>query len=391
MSDSNRAQLSILAESTRGTTPAGNGQVINYANHSLISTPSSTNSQSIRSDANLVDVIRTDMSPGGGINIELQHENNDGFYESVFRNAFDSQISLSGTTFSVDASGSPITLDDSGSGLGGLKPNDVIMISGFTDSNNNGAFVVGGNTAAGSVDIIAVNPDATPATEAAGDSVTITTTRLENATTVKTFSIEEYNATSSIYRAWLGMEVGSLTIPFGAGQVPTQSITFQGNSEPDVEATIFDGYDTATTNETIDTENGYQGTLLSVNGAALASATTCVTGVTYTITNNINRTKGLNCVTFSTGQFNVGVSATIVFSNKDMYDAFLANQYISIASAAIDSSNQGFGIVVPKVKGLQVSAPVSGPNQTVIATVNGTGILNTSGSDNYTAILSKLG
>ena len=391
MTDTNRTQLSYIEESTRGTTPAGNFKILNHAGHSLASTAQTTQSNIIRADRNVKNMIRTDITQAGGINTEMGHEFNDEFYESAFSSDFASQISLSGTTFSIDASGSPITLDDSGNGLGGLKPNDVIMVLGYTSAGAvcNGAYIVGGNTAASSVDAIPVGH--TPITTAAGATVTITTTRLTNAVTPKTFSIEEYNALSGIYRAWLGSQVDGLTLSFGATSIPTANFTFMGKEEPKISATIGDGYDAASTNSVIDPNTGYLGTFLSVNGAALASSTACVTAVTYNFANNSRREKGLNCVTFGDGNFVVTVNVTLVFANKDIYDAFLDNSYISLASVVVDESNQGFGVVVPKVEGLGMTAAVPGPNQTVTATVTGQGVLATVGSDNYTALLSKLG
>jgi hypothetical protein len=391
MSDSNQERVSFVEEVTRGTTPSANLQEVVHAGHSLLTTPSTTRSGSIRTDGNNRGDIRNDMVPGGGVNTELIHENCDKWIESAFRSEFDSQISLSGTTFSVDASGSPITLDDSGSGLGDLKPNDLIIVSGFTTAGNNGVFLVGGNTAAGSVDIIAVDPDATPATEVAGDSVTINTTRLQNALTPKFFSIQSDNSDSGIFRAFKGMEVASLVLSFQAGNPITANFTFTGKEESKVSSTIGTGYTAASTADIIDMENGYVGTLVGINGAASASAPACVTGATYTITNTARRTKGANCVSFGNGMFLVEVSLTMMFSEKTIYDAFLDNQSLSITSAAKDSSGQGYGITVPNLQGLQVSPPVQGLDSDIIATVTGTSKFYTAGSDTYSSILSKLG
>jgi hypothetical protein len=391
MSDSNRVRISYIEEVTRGTTPSGNLQAVNVTGHSISTTPSTVDSQTIRQDGNNYDTIRTDMVPGGGIPTELIFENADPWIESVFRSSFQTQISLSGITFSIDASGSPITLDDSGSGLGDLKPNDVIIVSGFTDSNNNGVFLIGGNTAAGSVDIIAVDPDKTPTTEAAGDSVTITTTRLQNGVTPKFFSIQEDNDLTSIFRAWKGSEFDTLTLTFTAGQVITAAFNMQAQSEPDISATIGTGYTAATTNEVINMEDGYVGTLIGLNSAAAASAPSCVTSATYTITNNVRRTKGANCTKFGNGKFMVTASVTAFFSEKTVYDAFLANQTFSITSAAIDPSNQGYALTVPSMRFTGNNPSVSGPDSDIIATFTGTAKVSTVGSDTYSAILSKLG
>lgn len=385
MSDSNRLQIAILKETTRGTTPAGNGDIIPVTGESLTGSASTTQSQTIRSDRNVQDHIRTDLDPSGGLNLEIGHNFCNGLYESAFAKTLETPVSLSGTTFSIDASGSPITLDDSGNGLGGLKPYDIIMIQGFTDSNNNGVFSVGANTAAGSVDIVPVSSSSTPTTEAAGDSVTIDATRLTNGTETITHSIEKLFADNSTYFAWLGMEVETMTLTLSAASVPTLAFTFKGNTHPKVSATIFDGYDAAPTSPIMNTTDNYVGTLLALDGAVMASPNQCVTSVTYTVSNNSIRTQGLNCTSLGKGSFNMSVSFTMVFTSQTYYDAFLDDSVGSITSAITDANNNGFGISVPSFKFSQAGAPASGPNQTVVATFEGMAKLSTVGSDNYTA------
>lgn len=385
MSDSNALQIAILKETTRGTTPAGNGQVLNVTGESLTASASTAQAQTIRSDRNVLDHIRTDFDPNGGLNLEIGHNFCNGLYESAFADELATPVSLSGTTFSIDASGSPVTLDDSGDGLGGLKPYDIIMIQGFTDANNNGAFSVGANTAAGSVDIVPLNSSNTPTTEAAGDSVTVDCTRLVNGSDTITHSIEKLFTDNSLYFAWLGMEVETMTLTLSAAAVPTLAFTFKGTSHPKISATIFDGYDSASTSPIMNTTNNYIGTLLALDGAVMASPGQCVTSVTYTVSNNSIRTQGLNCTSLGKGAFNMNVSFTMVFTSQAHYDAFVDDSIGSITSGIMDANSNGFGITVPSFRYSQASAPASGPNQTVVATYEGAAKLSTVGSDNYTA------
>ena len=382
MSDSNQLQISILKESTRGTTPAGNGQILNVTGES-----STTQSQTIRSDRNVLDHIRTDLDPSGGLNLELGHNFCNGLYESAYSDELATPVSLSGTTFSIDASGSPITLDDSGNGLGVLKPYDIIMIQGYTSAGAvcNGAYSVGANTSAGSVDIVPVSASQTPVTTSAGDTVTIAATRLVNGTDTITHSIEKLFTDNSLYFAWLGMEVDTMTLTLSAAAVPTLAFTFKGTSHPKISATIFDGYDSAATSPIMNTTNNYIGTLLALDGAVMASPGQCVTSVTYTVSNNSIRTQGLKCTSLGKGSFNINVSFTMVFTSQTHYDAFIDDSVGSITSAIADANNNGFGITVPSFRYSQAGASASGPNQTVVATYEGMGKLSTVGSDNYTS------
>lgn len=391
MSNSNEVRISYIKQVTLGTIPSGSLQYINYASESLKGTVSSTQSAHIDTTGNIPDLIRTGYTADGGINTELGHEFIDDFLIGAWRSAFETPISLSGITFSIDASGSPITLDDSGNGLGAIQPNDVIMVLGFTDTNNNGAYLVGANVAAGSVDVTQIDPTKTVTTEAAGDSVTITTTRMENANTDSFFAIERFYSDLSDYMSFKDMFVDTMNIEFGAGAVPTVNLTFKGTDHPAITATIGTGYTAASTNDVIDTENGYLGTLLGNDGAVLSSANGCVTKVSVSISDSIRVEEGLNCQTIGKGDFDCKVNFDMVFSNLDYYKIAQDNGYTSLALAAIDGSNQGIGLVFPKLKYTDFSAPSTGRNSTVTASYQTQATRVTVGADTYTAILSKLG
>lgn len=390
MSDGNRIQISYLKEVTRGVTPSGALQILNVASESLQANASSTQSAIVQSSGNVKDSIRTDFVPAGGINTELGFGFNDEFIEGAFRSAFGTPVSLSGVTFSVTA-GTPNTLNDSGSGLGALKPNDMVWIDGFTEPENNGSFVIGANTAAGSVDIIAVDPSVVIKNETAGDSVTIKTTRMTNGNASSTFSIERFYSDVAKYMAWKGMEVDTMSLSFGASSVPTIAFTFMGETHPPIVATIGTGAPVAaSTNPVMDTVNGYLGTLLSVAGAELAPAIGCVTNITYNIANGVRREQGLNCTTVGKGDFNMTVSFDIVFKDLTYYKAFQDNDIVSIASGVVDSNNKGYGITVPALKLTSASAPLAGANQTVTGSYQAQAIGATVGSDIYTAVFSIL-
>ena len=392
MSNSNEVRISYIKQSTLGAIPAGSLQTINVASESLKGTLSTTQSALMSDTGNIPDLLRTGFSADGGINGELGHEFYDDFIVGAFRSALETPISLSGITFSIAAGGSPITLDDSGAGLGSIKPNDVIMVQGFTDANNNGAYHVGANVAAGSIDITQIDPTKTVTTEAAGDTVTITTTRMENANTNSFFAIEKYFVDmSSQFMEYLDMHVDTMNLEFGAGAVPTINFTFKGTDHPAITSTIGTGYTAASTNDVINTENGYIGTLLGNDGAVLSSATGCVTKVSISITNSIRVEEGLNCTTIGKGDFDCKVNFDIVFLDQTYYKIFQNDGYTSLSLAAVDGSNQGFGFTFPKIKYTDATVQASGRNSTVIGSYQGQALKTTVGSDTYTAIINKLG
>lgn len=391
MSNSNEVQISYVKQSALGAVPASNLKRVHYASESLKGTASSTQSGIIDSSGNVNDLVRTGFSADGGINTEIGHGYINEFLIGAWRSALDTPISLSGITFAIGAGGSPIVLTDSGNGLGALKPNDIIMVEGFTDANNNGAFSIGANVAVGSVDIVQIDPTKTPTTEAVGDSVTIKTTRMENANTDSFFAIERFYSDVSKYMSFLDMHVDTMTLEFGAGAIPTVAISFKGTTHSAISATIGTGYTSASTNSVIDTNTGYLGTLLSNDGAVLSSSDGCVTKVSVSISNSIRVEEGLNCQIIGKGDFDCKVSFDMVFSNTTYYSVFQNNGYSSLALACIDGSNQGLGLTFPKLKYTDASAPSAGRNNTVNASYSCQALKSTVGADTYTALLSILG
>lgn len=391
MSDSNRVRVGYIKQVTAGVIPSSNVQTITTTGNSLKAVAGTTASAEIRTDGNMSGIIRTSFLSEGGINFELKHQALDDFFAGAWRSAFETPISLSGTTFSIDASGSPITFDDSGNGLGALQPNDIIMIQGFATAANNGAYSIGANVAAGSVDIVPIEGSRTPVTEAAGASVTGTTTRLQNANTDSLFAFEVFFEDVTQYFSFLDMQVDTLAIEFGAGAVPTVNIAFKGGNHPPIVATIGTGYDAAVSNEIIDADTGYLGTLLVNNGAVMSQVDGCVTKVSINIANSQRVEQNLNCTTLGKGYFDMKVNVDIVFKNQTYYNAYQNNGTSSLALAAIDGANQGIGITIPTMQYLDAAVPVSGANSTVIGSYQFQPKFSTVGSEVYTAIFSKLG
>jgi len=87
MTDTNRVSLSIVEESTWGTTPtSGAYKPVRSTGESLTFNVTNTQSDEIRADRNVADIIRTDASTSGDINFELSYA---GEVSSGVNHAFD--------------------------------------------------------------------------------------------------------------------------------------------------------------------------------------------------------------------------------------------------------------------------------------------------------------
>jgi hypothetical protein len=394
MSDSNQVKISLVEEVTEGVTPSANLQVMNYTTESLTGQASSVQSQIVGDgDGNVKDQIRTGFNAGGGINLELGHQYVEQILTGAFRSAFGTATSLTDTDIAMAVAGDVGTITDAtGDGFTNIKTNDIIMVSGFATAGNNGAMLVIDKVANDEIDVMAIEPSKTLTAEAAGETVTITSKSMRNANTKRSFSIERFYQDVTEYMAFLGMIVDTVKLEFGVDAVATIAVTFQGTSHPAIVSTIGTGYDAASTNEVIDTENGFLGALISNNGAAFSDADGGLTRVEISITNNVRIENTLNAgKQTGLGDFDVKVNYDMYFKNQTYYSLFQSDGYSSLAFAVVDGSNQGLGFCFPKLKYTQADAPGTGRNQSVTVTYQCQAIGVTVDSEKYTGVVSVLG
>ena len=95
MASSNRTQIRYVAETTWGTTPSSALKNFRDTGDSLVFNISTVQSNEIRSDRQVTDLIQTGASPGGGLNWELIWGNGDDFFESALYNSWSSDLSIS--------------------------------------------------------------------------------------------------------------------------------------------------------------------------------------------------------------------------------------------------------------------------------------------------------
>lgn len=192
--DTARSQLFFVEEAQWGVTPALPLNAVRFTGESLNFSIDNTQSDEIRDDRQIADLIQTDAEPGGDVNFELSYGAFDTLLTGAFFRNWAAAISMSGTTFAA-ASGSPDSFTDSGNGFvaAGIQPGQWIITTGFSNQENNGYFQVL-TVAAGT---ITVKGESALVNEAAGPSVDIDGETLRNGTTAKSFSLEGERSSSN--------------------------------------------------------------------------------------------------------------------------------------------------------------------------------------------------
>jgi len=99
MASTSETRLAYIAETAYGTTPSSpTWQELRFNSESLVPNIENVQSDEIRSDRNVSDLIQVGSSAGGDINFELSYGTFDDFLESLMYSTWDSNVLVNGTT-----------------------------------------------------------------------------------------------------------------------------------------------------------------------------------------------------------------------------------------------------------------------------------------------------
>lgn len=214
-------KIRYLIQSTCGEIPA----TPEWKELKRTSAPMQTNRDQLTDDT--IGQLETEDITGGNINTQIAVEANmrgqvyDDLIQAGMQSTWAPVATVTSTAIDAD------TTDDSfnGTGLfGDFEAGQVITVSGFTEAANNGTFTI----LTASADVITVDADLT--TEAAGDSVTITTDeeRIAVGSTLKKIAVEYYYPVTGIYRRVVDMEVSDMAFNVAVNSLVTSSFTLTG-------------------------------------------------------------------------------------------------------------------------------------------------------------------
>lgn len=219
MSDGTRVNIYYSAESVYGTTNATpawtqfrvkDGVSLNLSKEII-------SMDSIRSDGEITDERHGTRQGAGEIPVNFAYGEYDPFLEAATGGTWAAKATLTGITYSVDATDN--SFNDSGNGFvtAGFEVGDTVTSSGFTTGANNGDFVITA-VAAGKLTCAGTDGDAL-VTEVAGDTVTIAAQdQLLIGTTRRSFSImlhfTDQSGGDNPYHIHTGVEFSGYSLTF---------------------------------------------------------------------------------------------------------------------------------------------------------------------------------
>jgi hypothetical protein len=241
---------------------------------------------------------------------------------------------ITGSTFTVDATGQTIT--DSNTGMGSVSVGDWVITAGFTNSQNNGVFYV---TAAAAGSLTLAMGATALVDEAAGATITINQQlRIDNSTDVVSFFMEGRHDDINTFLRFKGVMVDSFSIEAGDG-IATCRFGLIGTDFATATSTI-DAPTLAAGNSPMDSLGG---------SFQLDAADARFRNVRFDMQRNRNLSRPLGTYisdeVFS-GRCVVTGSFSVYMENRDLYDDFWSESLKTLRFSFIDPSGNYYTIYV---------------------------------------------
>lgn len=349
--DTSQVVVRYMPEVTWGTIPSTALKELRLTGESLKLDKQLTQSEEIRSDRQITDVITTKVEPMGGTNHELSYAALDDFIEAALYGTW-TVTNYSSTSISV--SSNVITLPG-GHGQT-FYVGQKIKMAGWSTSANNGVFTI---TA------VATNTLTTTGLtdDAGGESVTITSRVLRNSTTRKSFVIEKEFNDITKFLVYTGMVISSMSMSIQAQNKITASFNFLGETSQTGTSTVGTGAPTAASTNDIMNAGDHVGSMLE-NGSAIAM----VKGLTIDLNNNLRGKPAVGVVgnaEIGSGRCAITGDVSMYFENFTIYDKYI-NSTSSSMRITLSDSNGSYDIYFPKIKYTKGEIVAGGPDQDVM-------------------------
>jgi len=384
MSSANSVRIAVIEETTYGETPAvGNFGTARFTSESLSGSPTTTESQQIRTDRQSSGQIVTGLEVGGGFNFELAP---DTVLDDLIRGAMMQDAWVTDTPVSVDltidATAKTVTRA-SGDFNTDVAVGDILTFTGFTNSDNNSQAMV---TEISSATVIKYAGSDSLVDEAGSGTTFKVADKVTIGTDTPSFSVEKafLDLTTKAIN-YKGMYVSGMTLNTAYGEIVTGEFTFSGNSYEAVSA----AGDMITNTRTINPA----GTTESMNGsidmpfiATSANGTFeesdfCLQSVNIELQNNLtpqtcigsaaptDYSAGTAAITISMGAY-LSDSAWSILGNK------LTQTPFSIGFS-VKNAGGWYGFYLPAVQVTFDDPASGGQNQDVILDMSGTAKVGT--------------
>ncbi len=370
MADGSRIRVSIVAESTYGTTPASPTMlVLPVTGSALQDRLGYVQSNVINPDRNVDDLVRLSKSAGGSIPLELRYSpSTQGLSVAMLALMSGSAYTAAATIASCTTTAAAKTVTRaSGDFTTDIQVGDVIKLSGGT-AGDMGYYRV---TAAVALTLTVDRP-----TNFAGSSGNVTVTRgarVVNGTATPSFTIEVAHLDLEKAQIYTGCVINTMDVNLSIGQLATVTFGIEAQSSTRVDNFVGSSgiyiasatYTAATAHPTLDPIGVQE---IRVGGADYAAQS-----LTMNLTNNARPREqigALGPVSMARGFFGATGQVTAYLEDWTDHNAFAGNTPTDLWFAAIDANSRGWSIALPQVKFSDLTAPVTGNNTDVFKNIS---------------------
>ena len=379
MADGFRTRISLVAESTYGTTPATpTMRVLPITGHGITDRVTQTPSNVINTTRNIDDMVRTGRGATGTIPCELRHSPSGEALDLAMQAIMSGTATAVATVASCTTTAAAKTVTRaSGSFVSdGIVVGDLIRLTGGTAADMGYLRVTV---------VAALTLTVDRATNFAGSAANVTVTRAArttNALLAPSFTVEVAHLDLQRAHIFRGVVFNSATINLAVNQLAT--VTFQIEAKDSIVASNTGTSDVFITGATYSAMTA-RPTLdpIGVQEIILGNGTTDTDvpaqSVTLTLSNNITpreQLAALGPVSMSRGQYGAAMQASAYFDNQEDHATFLANNATNFWVVAADANNRGWSFAIPTCKITDHGIPVTGPGSDVFRALSVAGYLD---------------
>jgi hypothetical protein len=371
MSDSNRLRVSLVKETTFGTTPSSPAmQVLQVTGQSMRDRVGYQQSNIINDDRNVEELVRLSKSAAGQLPFELMFSPTTEALELLLGGTMCSAETAVATGDSGSTTGSSkvVTVDVGGSSNADVDVGDIVHLSG----SNAGYYKVTAKTST----TITVEADANLASDS-GITVTRAARRV-NGTVEDSFTIEVARLDLGKAQIFTGCVVNTLDLTVADEAIVTGTFTFEAANSTFQDSDLGTDQFIASATYTDATDHPVLDSL-SVPEIRSAGSSFPAKQITLNINNNVvARTElgKLGAQSMRQGEFNVTGSFDAYFEDFTEMQSYADNTTGAIWFALIDANDRGYTFSLPTVKFSDAGADVTGSNTDTMVSVTYQATLN---------------
>jgi hypothetical protein len=367
MADSNRTQIAYVQESTWGVTPGSPPTMkeLRFTGESLNKNIQTIISDEIRSDRQIIDLIKTSQENAGAINFELSYATYDDFFLSaLYASAWSTPLTTSATTISASSVDNSINRASGSFITDGVVAGTFIKTAGFATAANNGFARVVSVTA-----LKIVLSGITLVTESAGATVTLKNSYIRNGVTEKSLTLEKGFVDIAQYISYTGMVVSKMSLGFNSQNKVTGSFDLMGKEAVIASSPLNSTLVAANTNEIYNSVDNVSGVF---EGGTIVGSPNFVNQFTVDVVNN-TRTKyavgSASPIDLGVGKVDVTGTLKTYFGDAALYTKFINGTRTSLTIRLTDSANNTYIIDMPQVEYSEGDVPIPGNDQDIFATL----------------------